>query len=84
MNGLGSLFHSLIHLRMVYDTPIASLQPDQPFNVVVIELDEAPAVVFLSHLPGSTVDEVRIRGRVKLIFEKTAATGQKVPEWQIV
>jgi len=30
------------------------------------------------------VDEVPIGGRVKLIFEKTLATGQKVPEWQIV
>jgi uncharacterized OB-fold protein len=69
---------------VVYDTPVASLQPDQPFNVAVIELDEAPGVVFLSHLPGSAVDEVPIGGRVKLIFEKTLATGQKVPEWQIV
>jgi len=80
VNGDGAIYS----YGVVYDTPVASLQPDQPFNVAVIELDEAPGVVFLSHLPGSAVDEVPIGGHVKLIFEKTLATGQKVPEWQIV
>ena len=80
VNGDGAIYSYAV----VYDTPVASLQPDQPFNVAVIELDEAPGVVFLSHLPGTAVDEVPIGGRVKLIFEKTLATGQKVPEWQIV
>jgi hypothetical protein len=27
---------------------------------------------------------VPIGGRVQLIFERTPATGQKVPEWQLV
>lgn len=69
---------------VLYDSPISVLQPDQPFNVAVINLDDAPGVTFLSHLPGSKPDEVTIGGRVQLIFERTPATGQKVPEWQLV
>ena len=32
---------------VVYDTPIAALQADQPFNCAVIELDHAPGINFL-------------------------------------
>lgn len=69
---------------VVYDTPVASLQADQPFNCAVIELDDADGILFLSHLPGTPVDEVLIGAPVKLIFETTPGTGQKVPEWQVV
>lgn len=69
---------------MVYDTPISSLQPDQPYNVAVIDLDDAPGINMMSHLPGTPSDVVPIGAKVKLIFETTPATGQKVPEWQIV
>jgi len=69
---------------VVYDTPIASLQPDQPYNVAVIDLDEAPEINMLSHLPGTPVDQVPIGAKVALTFEVTPATGQKVPEWHIV
>jgi uncharacterized OB-fold protein len=69
---------------VVYDTPIALLQADQPFNVAVIDLDAAPGINMLSHLPGVPVDEVPIGAPVRVIFETTSATGQKVPEWQII
>lgn len=69
---------------VVYDSPIALLQADQPYNVAVIELAEDPAVTLLSNLPGTPVDEVPIGASVKVIFEPTQATGQKVPEWQVV
>jgi uncharacterized protein len=68
---------------VVYDTPIAALQADQPFNCAVISLDHAPGIVFLSHLPGSAPGDVPINGKVKLTFEATQATGQKVPEWTV-
>ena len=69
---------------VIYDTPIASLQPDQPFNCAVIELDECREIKFMSHLPGTPAGEVPIGAPVTVIFEETPATGQKVPEWQIV
>lgn len=68
---------------VVYDSPIASLQPDQPYNVAVIDVDAAPGINMMSHLPGTPADEVPIGAKVKLVFEATQATGQKVPEWQI-
>ncbi|MBM4415962.1 MAG: hypothetical protein FJ035_06905 [Chloroflexi bacterium] len=69
---------------VVYDSPIAVLQADQPYNVALIELEEDPGVKMLSHLPGRAVDDVPIGAKVKVIFETTPATGQKVPEWQVV
>jgi uncharacterized protein len=68
---------------VVYDTPVASLQADQPFNVAVIDLDEAPGVNMLAHLPGRAVDDVPIGAAVRAIFEVTPATGQQVIEWQV-
>jgi uncharacterized protein len=69
---------------VVYDTPVASLQPDQPFNVAVIELADAPGINMISHLPGVPVDGVPIGAMVRPVFEVTPATGQKVIEWEIV
>jgi hypothetical protein len=68
---------------VVYDSPIAVLQPDQPYNVAVISLDQAPEINMVSHLPGSKPGEVRIGAAVRLIFQATPATGQLVPEWQV-
>jgi len=79
-DGRGTIYSYAV----VYDTPIASLQPDQPFNCAVVELDSCPGINFMSHLPGTPLDEVPIGAAVKLIFEATPATGQKVPEWKIV
>lgn len=68
---------------VIYDTPVASLQEDQPYNCALISIDEAPGVLFVSHLPGVPVDEVPIDAAVDLIFEVTPGNGQKVPEWQL-
>ena len=48
------------------------------------QLDHAPGINFLSHLPGQAPGDVPIGGKVKLTFEATQATGQKVPEWNVV
>lgn len=69
---------------VVYDSPIAALQLDQPYNVAVIDLDEAPGINVLSHLPGTPPDQVPIGAKVELIFQATQETGQKVPEWRVV
>lgn len=79
VSGTGTIYS----YSVVYDSPIAALQPDQPYNVAVIQLDEDPGIQMLSHLPGTPVDEVPIGGKVQVVFEPTQATGQKVPEWQV-
>jgi uncharacterized OB-fold protein len=79
IEGRGTIYSYAV----VYDTPVASLQPDQPFNVAVIDLDECPGINMMSHLPGTPPGEVPIGAPVRLIFETTPATGQKVPEWQL-
>ena len=68
---------------VVYDTPISSLQPEQPFNVVIVDLDEAPGVNVISHLAGVPVGEVPIGAPVKVWFETTPGNGQKIPQWQL-
>ncbi len=80
VSGRGTIYS----YSVVYDSPIASLQADQPYNCAVIALDEDPGIKMLSHLPGTPVDEVPIDAAVQVVFEPTQATGQKVPEWQIV
>ena len=69
---------------VVHDSPITVLQVDQPYNVAVIELDDCPGINVVSHLPGTPVDEVPIGGKVELMFLRTEATGQKVPEWRLI
>ena len=68
----------------MYDTPVASLQEDQPFNIAVIELWEDKNALFLSHLPGTPVREVPMGAEVRVVFEETPANGQKVAEWEVV
>lgn len=69
---------------VVYDSPVATLQADQPYNVAVIALEADPGIKMLSHLPGTPVDDVPIGAPVRIVFEPTPATGQKVPEWEVV
>ncbi len=79
MSGRGTIYNYCV----VYDCPIRTLQEDQPFNLAVIMLDDAPEIQMYSHLPGTPVDEVPIGGAVRVIFEPTA-NGQVVPEWEVV
>ena len=69
---------------VMHDVPIRVLQPDQPFNLAVIEIAEDRSVLFLSHLPGTPVDQVPMGAAVQVEFEVTPATGQKVPEWRVI
>ena len=80
MSGRGEIYS----YGVIYDGPVASLQADQPFNLAVVTLEEDPRINMYSHLPGTPVDEVPIGASVEVIFETTEATGQKVPEWQVV
>ncbi|MEZ4554659.1 MAG: Zn-ribbon domain-containing OB-fold protein [Dehalococcoidia bacterium] len=80
MSGKGTIYSYAV----VYDTPVASLQADQPYNCAIIALDEDPGIKMLSHLPGTPVDEVPMDAPVRAVFQPTPATGQKVVEWEVV
>ena len=79
MSGKGKIYN----YGVVYDCPVRLLQEDQPFNLVVITLDDDPGIQMYSHLPGTPVDDVPVGAAVGVIFEETA-NGQKVPEWRVV
>ena len=79
INGAGTIYS----YSVVYDTPIAVLQPEQPFNVVVVDLDEAPGINMISHLPEVGLGEVPIGAPVRVFFETTPGNGQKIPQWQL-
>ena len=79
MSGKGKIYN----YGVVYDCPVRLLQEDQPFNLVVITLDDDPGIQMYSHLPGTPVDAVPVGAAVEVIFEETA-NGQKVPEWRVV
>ena len=68
---------------VIYDNSVALMQPDQPFNLAVITLQEDPGITMLSSLPGVPLDKVPIGAAVQVMFEATPATGQKVPEWRL-
>ena len=68
----------------MHDSRIRLLQADQPFNIAVIELQDDPDIKMFSHLPGIGADEVVIGSTVRVEFQDTEATGQKVPEWRVV
>jgi uncharacterized protein len=68
---------------VMYDARIVPLREDQPFNLAVIELEEDPAIKFLSHLPGTPVDEVPVGAPVEVVFQDVGE-GQLIHEWQVV
>ena len=78
MSGRGKIYN----YGVVYDCPVRMLQEEQPFNLVVITLDDDPGIQMYSHLPGTPVDEVPVGASVEVLFEATA-NGQKVPEWRV-
>jgi uncharacterized OB-fold protein len=67
----------------MYDSRIVPLREDQPFNIVVIELEEDPAIKFLSSLPGEPVDNVPVGAKVEVDFQEVGP-GQLIHEWRIV
>lgn len=84
MSGKGIVYTYAV----MHDTNVPLLFEDQPFNVAVIQLlddnGKNTGIQFLSHLPGTPVDQVPMDAPVQVVFETTKATGQKVPEFRVV
>ena len=79
MSGRGKIHGYLIS----HDSRVMMLQEIQPFNLAVIELEDAPEIKMLSHLPGTPTDEIPVGATVQVEFEPTY-NGQKVAEWRVV
>jgi len=68
---------------VMYDSRVGPLQADQPFNIAVIELEEDPAIKFLSSLPGVALDDVPVGAAVEVLFEPVSPD-QLIHEWQLM
>ena len=68
---------------VTHDTRINAWVPEQPFNSVVIALEEDPVIKFHSNLPGEPVDNVPVGSKVQVEFLELEP-GLKIPEWRIV
>jgi uncharacterized OB-fold protein len=68
---------------VMYQSRVVPLQADQPFNIAVIELEEDPAIKFLSSLPGTPLEEVPVGARVQVDFQEVGP-GQLIHEWRVV
>ena len=73
----------ILEYLVTYDSRIRKKQVDQPYNLVLITLDEDPNINFLSNLPGTPVDEVPVGAPVEVLYEEVAP-GQLIHEWQVV
>ena len=67
----------------MFQSRVVPLQADQPFNIAVIELEEDPAIKFLSSLPGTPLEQVPVGANVEVIFEDVGE-GQLIHEWRVV
>ena len=66
-----------------HDSRVMMLQEIQPFNLAVIELEDAPEIKMLSHLPGTPTDNIPVGATVEVEFEPTY-NGQKIAEWKVI
>ena len=74
--------HILAYM-VIEDGRLAKMMPDQPFNLVLVTLDEDPRINFYSNLPGHPAYKVPVGSPVEVIFEEVAP-GTFVPEWKVV
>ncbi len=69
-------------LMVQYDTRLRRREPDQPFNVALITLDEDPLINFYANLPGVPVKEAPVGAAVEVIFEEVAP-GRLIHDWKL-
>ena len=73
----------ILTCMVVDDGRIGAMQPEQPFNLATITLDEDPRVNYYSNLPGVEVRNAPINAAVEVFFKDVSAD-QKIPEWRVV
>jgi uncharacterized OB-fold protein len=79
VSGKGHISSAIV----IEDGRLDRRRPDQPYNLVLVHLDEDPGINFYSNLPGTPVDDVPIGAAVEVYFEEVAP-GQLIHEWRVV
>ena len=79
VNGRGHISSYIV----IGDGRLQRRMVDQPYNLVLVTLDEDPRINFYSNLPGIPVDQVPVGAAVEVMFEEVAP-GQLIHEWQLV
>ncbi|MQG21467.1 MAG: hypothetical protein FI725_05670 [SAR202 cluster bacterium] len=74
---------TIVGYSVTYESRIQAWHPEQPFNNVIIALEEDPVINFHSNLPGVPVDEVPVGATVEVEFLEVT-DGQLIPEWRVV
>jgi len=80
MSGRGTIYG----FGVMYDSRIRIMQAGQPFPVALVQLEEDSDILMCANLPGTPPDDVPLGASVRVEFETTPTTGQKVPEWRVV
>ena len=65
VSGQGTVFS----FAVMHQPNIAGFEGQIPYVNLMVELDEQPMLLLVSHLPGSERDKVQIGGRVEVYFE---------------
>lgn len=68
---------------VMHDSRLRAWQPEQPYNLVGIELADDHAIKFISNLPGVAVHAVPVGAAVEVEFIEVSPT-QLIPEWRVV
>ena len=79
VNGRGHIATYIV----IEDGRLTRRMPDQPYNLVLITLDEDPRINFYSNLPGTPPYEVPVGAAVAVTFEEVAP-GQLLHEWHVI
>ena len=74
---------TIVGYSVTYDTRLRMWSPDQPFNNVIVALEEDPVINFHSNLPGAPVNEIPVGAKVQVYFLELEP-GIKIPEWRVV
>ena len=79
VNGKGHIATYIV----IEDGRLNRRMPDQPYNLVLVTLDDDPTVNFYSNLPGTQPYKVPVGASVEVTFEEVAP-GQLIHEWRVV
>jgi uncharacterized OB-fold protein len=82
VKGLGVVYSYVV----VHHAANRALRDRVPYAVVLVALDEAPAVRIVGNLLNVGVDRIRIGMRVRAVWEEIEADGEtlKLPQWMAI
>src|SRR5206468_3591364 len=77
MSGAGKVYGSI----QVFQPVLAAWQKDIPYNIVEVELDDAPGVVITGNVTGVGEEYVEVGTPVEVVFDD-ATSEVTLPRWR--